>query len=92
MKRLRRVRPQIVIVVGALVFTSCGATPERAQKKAAGPIVTTPQGIQYGGHLRMGYTLAPMSLDAVLGRSGGDAVMGRRLRRVGLLLARIGAI
>ncbi|MEM7081023.1 MAG: hypothetical protein AAF513_20590 [Pseudomonadota bacterium] len=33
----------------------------------------TPQGIQYGGHLRIGFTTEPTSLDAVLGRSGGDA-------------------
>ena len=34
---------------------------------------------QYGGHLRIGYTVEPMSLDAVLGRSGGDAYYWRQI-------------
>ena len=34
---------------------------------------------RYGGHLRVGYTLEPMSLDAVLGRSGGDAYYWRQI-------------
>lgn len=34
---------------------------------------TSPQGHKYGGHLRIGYSIEPTSLDAVLGRSGGDA-------------------
>ena len=37
------------------------------------PIVKTPEGIQYGGHLRVGLTTEPTSLDAVLGRGGQDA-------------------
>ena len=36
-------------------------------------IVKTPEGIQYGGHLRVGLTTEPTSLDAVLGRGGQDA-------------------
>ena len=34
---------------------------------------------QYGGHLRVGYALEPTSLDAVLGRSGGDAYYWRQI-------------
>ncbi|MYE14220.1 MAG: ABC transporter substrate-binding protein, partial [Gammaproteobacteria bacterium] len=34
---------------------------------------------QYGGHLRIAYTNEPMSLDAVLGRSGGDAYYWRQI-------------
>jgi ABC-type transport system substrate-binding protein len=33
----------------------------------------------YGGHLRVGYNLEPTSLDAVLGRSGGDAYYWRQI-------------
>ena len=33
----------------------------------------------YGGHLRVGYVLEPTSLDAVLGRSGGDAYYWRQI-------------
>ena len=34
---------------------------------------------RYGGHLRIAYTNEPMSLDAVLGRSGGDAYYWRQI-------------
>ncbi|MCZ6887158.1 MAG: ABC transporter substrate-binding protein [Gammaproteobacteria bacterium] len=34
---------------------------------------------QYGGHLRVGYGIEPTSLDAVLGRSGGDAYYWRQI-------------
>ena len=34
---------------------------------------------QYGGHLRVGYSIEPTSLDAVLGRSGGDAYYWRQI-------------
>ena len=34
---------------------------------------------RYGGHLRVGYNIAPTSLDAVLGRSGGDAYYWRQI-------------
>ena len=33
----------------------------------------------HGGHLRVGYALEPTSLDAVLGRSGGDAYYWRQI-------------
>src|SRR5213592_3017213 len=32
-----------------------------------------------GGHLRVGYGLFPTSLDAILGRSGGDAYYWRQI-------------
>lgn len=34
---------------------------------------------QYGGHLRVAYQLFPTSLDAILGRSGGDAYYWRQI-------------
>jgi peptide/nickel transport system substrate-binding protein len=42
-----------------------------AQARADGP--------RYGGHLRVGYGLEPTSLDAALGRSGGDAYYWRQI-------------
>jgi ABC-type transport system substrate-binding protein len=67
MKQIR-----LILILGMLV--GCGAGGERASSvRDEGPIETTAQGHQYGGHLRVGYTIEPTSLDAVLGRSGGDA-------------------
>ena len=34
---------------------------------------------QYGGHLRVGYTIEPTSLDPIAGRSGGDAYYWRQM-------------
>ncbi len=34
---------------------------------------------QYGGHLRVGFTLEPTSLDPIAGRSGGDAYYWRQM-------------
>lgn len=59
-----------------LFLGGCGETARQTSiQNAAGStrIETTPQGHQYGGHLRVGYAIEPTSLDAVLGRSGGDA-------------------
>ena len=65
-----------------LVLAACGggkdAADPGARQSAAGP-ATTPQGHRYGGHLRVGFTLEPTSLDAVLGRSGGDAYYWRQI-------------
>ncbi|MDP7638262.1 MAG: ABC transporter substrate-binding protein [Candidatus Hydrogenedentes bacterium] len=38
-----------------------------------------PSSPRYGGHLRVGYTIGPTSLDAVLGRSGGDTYYWRQI-------------
>jgi peptide/nickel transport system substrate-binding protein len=60
-----------------LAVSGCGETdsqtPNPQAAKRVESIQTTPQGQQYGGHLRVGYAIEPTSLDAVLGRSGGDA-------------------
>ena len=50
-----------------------GGCSEPKESKVQEPIITTPQGIQYGGHLRVGLASEPTSLDAVLGRGGQDA-------------------
>ena len=59
----------------SLVFAlSCqGGCSGPQETKVQAPIITTPQGIQYGGHLRVGLASEPTSLDAVLGRGGQDA-------------------
>ena len=48
-----------------------GASPARERTAVGGP--------RYGGHLRVGHSLEPTSLDAVLGRSGADAYFWRQL-------------
>jgi peptide/nickel transport system substrate-binding protein len=66
----RSVRALAYLTVPLLI--ACGgptSIPEADRK----PIETTPQGHQYGGHLRVGYGGEPTALDAVLGRSGVDA-------------------
>lgn len=45
-----------------------GLSPALAQEKP-----------QYGGHLRVGYSLEPTSLDPIAGRSGGDAYYWRQM-------------
>ena len=56
----------------ALAVWSFGcAKPEEPKKTET--IKTSTQGIQYGGHLRVGLTSEPTSLDAILGRGGQDA-------------------
>ena len=50
-----------------------GGCSERQEITIQDPIITTPQGIQYGGHLRVGLASEPTSLDAILGRGGQDA-------------------
>ncbi len=61
----------ILVSICLLLAASCAE--QQTEKKQPRPVVTTPQGIQYGGHLRVGLNTEPTSLDAILGRSGGDA-------------------
>ncbi|NKB99149.1 MAG: hypothetical protein GKR90_11745 [Pseudomonadales bacterium] len=62
----------LTLFLAPLLVAGCGQ--QETEQTVAKPIgVTTAQGIQYGGHLRIGFTTEPTSLDAVLGRSGGDA-------------------
>ena len=56
--------------VSAVSFYGCSKSENL---KESLPIIKTPEGIQYGGHLRVGLTTEPTSLDAVLGRGGQDA-------------------
>ncbi|MEE2777434.1 MAG: ABC transporter substrate-binding protein [Acidobacteriota bacterium] len=65
------------MALGSCVL-ACVATLSGCRERAtAGDLPTAlkthDSGPRYGGHLRVGYTTEPMSLDAVLGRSGGDA-------------------
>ena len=62
-----------VSAVLMLVMGGCGDSQTPTRNADSTRIETTPQGHQYGGHLRVGYAIEPTSLDAVLGRSGGDA-------------------
>ena len=55
---------------GLVFLGGCSDSTQQAEPK---PILSTPQGIQYGGHLRVGLASEPTSLDAVLGRGGQDA-------------------
>ena len=61
-----------------LVFFVSGCSKSESVQ-ATLPIVKTPQGIQYGGHLRVGLTTEPTSLDAILGRGGQDAYYWHQL-------------
>ena len=60
------------------LLTACGQQNDSPRTQNT-PIKTTAQGIQYGGHLRIGLATEPTSLDAVLGRSGGDAYYWRQI-------------
>lgn len=63
----------LLLAVSALLTGCGGSEPDEPPPDAPRSAEVTPQGIQYGGHLRVGYGAAPTSLDAVLGRAGGDA-------------------
>ena len=56
---------------------ACTGPAESADRIVADPSgaasTAQPASPRYGGHLRVGFDLEPTSLDAVLGRSGGDA-------------------
>lgn len=68
---------EVALFSWLLVFAGCG--PESTDSHRAGgsdSAVFEATGTgepRRGGHLRVGYALEPTSLDAVLGRSGGDA-------------------
>ena len=53
-------------------------SPTQETIDASAPIEQSAEPV-YGGHLRVGYVLEPTSLDAVLGRSGGDAYYWRQI-------------
>lgn len=55
-----------------LTLSGCGSDVETSDMTAQPP-KPPPASPRHGGHLRVGFGLEPTSLDAVLGRSGGDA-------------------
>lgn len=55
-----------------LTLSGCGSGVETLDMTAQPP-KPPPASPRHGGHLRVGVSLEPTSLDAVLGRSGGDA-------------------
>jgi ABC-type transport system substrate-binding protein len=61
-----------IIITGLFFLCGCGPSETRVREEAK-PRHVTAQGIQYGGHIVIGYNTEPTSLDAILGRSGGDA-------------------
>lgn len=75
---------QILTVLSCLlvvsILASCGGSGGRAEV-FDGPLSDPddPSSPRYGGHLRIGYAIEPTSLDAVLGRSGGDTYYWRQL-------------
>lgn len=62
-----------ILAVSFCLLLVFGCSEEQVDARSKEPVVTTPQGIQYGGHIRIGFNTEPTSLDAILGRSGGDA-------------------
>ena len=69
-----------LVLVGLLAGASAGCSRSNGVADAdATP--TRPPSTEpiHGGHLRVGYALEPTSLDAVLGRSGGDAYYWRQI-------------
>lgn len=67
-----------LLVLVASVLVACGGSDvDRPGSKELRD--TRPPGSRYGGHLRVGFTTEPTSLDAVLGRSGGDAYYWRQI-------------
>jgi peptide/nickel transport system substrate-binding protein len=72
---------RLVILLFVFVSAGCGNSANKSDadsfRTAEYPIGDTYP--RYGGHLRIGYVLAPTSLDAVLGRSGGDTYFWRQI-------------
>ena len=71
-------------IAGIIAICGCserapdpGPEPAASRETNVAPAGST--GPRYGGHLRVGYALEPTSLDAALGRSGGDAYYWRQI-------------
>ena len=72
---------QSALVALMLCLAGCSGdsgAPAQEAIDASAPIEQSAEPV-YGGHLRVGYVLEPTSLDAVLGRSGGDAYYWRQI-------------
>ena len=81
---LREIVSGPVVLLSVLLTAVVGCAPEsRADRLETGAPParerTAVGGPRYGGHLRVGHSLEPTSLDAVLGRSGADAYFWRQL-------------
>ncbi len=80
---LREIVSGSVVLLSVLLTAVVGCAPEsRADRLEAGAAAPRPPAVggpRYGGHLRVGHSLEPTSLDAVLGRSGADAYFWRQL-------------
>ena len=72
---LLRALPALLALL--LALGGCGGDSTESPKASAAK--PREPGSQYGGHLRVGYAIEPTSLDAVLGRSGGDAYYWRQM-------------
>ena len=71
-----------MLLLAALALTSCGQSGNDSGSdgkvgRLSDP--NNPSSPRYGGHLRIGYNIEPTSLDAVLGRSGGDTYYWRQI-------------
>ena len=62
----------------ALLVALTGCSPPGDESEQVSLRVARTEPV-HGGHLRVGYALEPTSLDAVLGRSGGDAYYWRQI-------------
>ena len=80
---LREIVSGPVVLLSVLLTAVVGCAPEScADRLEPGALEARPPAVggpRYGGHLRVGYALEPMSLDAVLGRSGADAYFWRQI-------------
>lgn len=76
----------LVLLLAALVLVGCGRSGTESGADAVAGRRSQADGHsagsaspRYGGHLRVGYSIEPTSLDAVLGRSGGDTYYWRQI-------------
>lgn len=65
----------LVVISICIVAGGCGG-PVETKSEVPSYAHLSPK---HGGHLRVGYSIDPTSLDAVLGRSGGDAYYWRQI-------------
>ncbi len=81
MRMARRVRVHtLVLLLAAAGLVGCGRSENESaaaagagRRSGAADLSADSTSPRYGGHLRVAYHIEPTSLDAVLGRSGGDA-------------------
>ena len=72
-------RWSLACVFGCCILSGCSETDRGNSLGVAVDAQARADGPRYGGHLRVGYGLEPTSLDAALGRSGGDAYYWRQI-------------